>query len=85
MMQWGRITISGANFEPMGTAMQLRHYTSPEDPRNNLGASTTREGERERGLGEPRTRTVNPGITPCGLGAPEGIARSRLRSRDISE
>jgi len=43
-MQGGHITISRANFEPMGTAALLRRYTSPEDPWNNLGA---RDDERE--------------------------------------
>lgn len=52
------------------TGPQLRRYTSSEDPWNNLGPSTTRE------LREPRTRTVNLGITPCGLETPR--ARSWL-------
>jgi hypothetical protein len=46
------------------TEPQLCRYTSSEDPWNNLGPSTTRE------LREPRTRTVNLGITPCGLETP---------------
>lgn len=38
-----RYNLQGKFPADSGTATLLRRYTSPEDPRNNLGASTTGE------------------------------------------
>jgi len=71
-MQRGRITISRANFKPMGTAARCSVVTRARKIRGIILEQVRWEGGRKRELREPRTRTVNPRITSCGLGAAKG-------------